>query len=134
MRRLAASPLSTSREHDRPARHPAGDLRALVAALAIGCLTDAAPAQPLLEIKPGSCPASFNPKSKGKLPVVLVGTSDFDVSDVDLLSLTLERADGVGGFVPPLDGPPGPKSLWIGLQRTKDFAEAWQVFGPPPET
>lgn len=32
------------------------------------------------------------------------------------------------------DGPPGPKPLWIGLQRTKDFAEAWLVFGPPPET
>jgi len=28
------------------------------------------------------------------------------------------------------DGPPGPKSLWIGLQRVTDFALAWTAFGP----
>lgn len=28
------------------------------------------------------------------------------------------------------DGPPGPKSLWIGLQRVSDFAIAWTTFGP----
>lgn len=28
------------------------------------------------------------------------------------------------------DGPPGPMTLWIGLQRTKDFAAAWLAFGP----
>jgi hypothetical protein len=30
------------------------------------------------------------------------------------------------------DGPPGPKVLWIGLQRMRDFALAWQHFGPGP--
>ncbi len=28
------------------------------------------------------------------------------------------------------DGPAGPKTLWIGLQRMTDFALAWQAFGP----
>ncbi len=28
------------------------------------------------------------------------------------------------------DGPPGPKVLWIGLQRARDFAAAWDAFGP----
>lgn len=28
------------------------------------------------------------------------------------------------------DGAPGPKSLWIGLQRVMDFALAWTTFGP----
>lgn len=28
------------------------------------------------------------------------------------------------------DGPPGPKAMWIGLQRTRDFAHAWSTFGP----
>jgi hypothetical protein len=28
------------------------------------------------------------------------------------------------------DGPPGPKSIWIGLQRMRDFAVAYQCFGP----
>jgi hypothetical protein len=35
-------------------------------------------------------------------------------------------------------GPPGPQTLWIGLQRTHDFATCWQLFGPdaqkPPLT
>jgi hypothetical protein len=32
------------------------------------------------------------------------------------------------------DGPPGPQTTWIGMQRVKDFAIAWQAFGPaaPP--
>jgi len=28
------------------------------------------------------------------------------------------------------DGPPGLKTFWIGLQRTRDFAHAWSTFGP----
>jgi hypothetical protein len=28
------------------------------------------------------------------------------------------------------DGPPGPKTLWVGLQRMRDFAVAWARFGP----
>jgi hypothetical protein len=28
------------------------------------------------------------------------------------------------------DGPPGPQTMWIGLQRMRDFATAWSAFGP----
>ena len=28
------------------------------------------------------------------------------------------------------DGPPGPQTMWIGLQRMRDFAAAWSAFGP----
>lgn len=28
------------------------------------------------------------------------------------------------------DGPPGPKTMWIGLQRMRDFTAAWIAFGP----
>jgi hypothetical protein len=28
------------------------------------------------------------------------------------------------------DGPPGPQTMWIGLQRMRDFAIAWDAFGP----
>jgi hypothetical protein len=28
------------------------------------------------------------------------------------------------------DGPPGPQTMWIGLQRMRDFASAWTAFGP----
>ena len=64
-----------------------------------------------LDIKPGSCPNSFNPKSHGVLPVALVGTVEFDPTEVDLSTLQLSRADGVGGSVAPNEGPPGPHSV-----------------------
>ena len=43
-----------------------------------------------VDIKPGSCPNPLNVKSKGVLPVALLGTEDFDVRDVDVASLRLE--------------------------------------------
>ena len=61
-----------------------------------------------LDIKPGGCPNPLNTKSKGYLPVALVGSASFDAADVDLESLELVRADGTGGGVAPNDGPPGP--------------------------
>ena len=69
------------------------------------------PAALSLDIKPGSCPNSFNPGSHGVLPVALVGTEDFDVAEVDLDSVRLRRVDGVGGEVAPNEGPPGPHSV-----------------------
>jgi hypothetical protein len=63
-----------------------------------------------LDVKPGGCPNSFNPKSHGVLPVALVGSDDFDVTRVDVASLRLARADGTGEPVAPLAGPPGPQT------------------------
>ncbi len=63
-----------------------------------------------LDIKPGSCPNSFNRNSHGVLPVALVGTDSFDPTEVDLSTVLLTRADGVGGSVAPHEGPPGPHS------------------------
>jgi hypothetical protein len=61
-----------------------------------------------LDIKPGSCPNPFNLKSNGKLPVALAGTAGFVVAQVKQSTLRLGRADGKGGSVPPIEGPPGP--------------------------
>lgn len=37
----------------------------------------------------------------------------------------------LGGYVDrPRKDPPGPQTLWIGLQRMHDFALCWQLFGP----
>ena len=64
----------------------------------------------LLDIKPGSCPNPFNRNSHGVLPLALVGTDAFDVMEIDVSSVLLSRADGVGGEVAPNEGPPGPHS------------------------
>jgi subtilisin-like proprotein convertase family protein len=50
-----------------------------------------------LDIKPGSCPNSFNARNFGVLPTAILGTQDFDVSQVDVSTLVISRADGVGG-------------------------------------
>jgi hypothetical protein len=49
--------------------------------------------QPLavnLDIKPGGCPNPMNSRSRGDLPVALLGTADFDVNSIDVASLQLE--------------------------------------------
>ncbi len=61
-----------------------------------------------LDIKLGSCPSSFNRGSHGVLPVASLATAAFDASQIDVSSVVLARADGVGGTVAPLSGPPGP--------------------------
>jgi hypothetical protein len=43
-----------------------------------------------VDIKPGSCPNPLNVKSKGVLPVAILGTEDFDVNDIDIASIRLE--------------------------------------------
>ena len=38
----------------------------------------------------------------------------------------------LGGYVnhPGRHDPPGPQTIWLGLQRTRDLAWAWNTFGP----
>jgi len=42
-----------------------------------------------VDIKPGSCPNPVNVKSKGVIPVAILGTADFDVALIDPASVTL---------------------------------------------
>jgi hypothetical protein len=49
-----------------------------------------APIEVAVDIKPGSCPNSLNTSARGKLPVAILGTMDFDVSQIDVSSLQLE--------------------------------------------
>jgi hypothetical protein len=54
-----------------------------------------------VDIKPGSCPNSFDVKSKGVLPVAVLGTMDFDVTTIDPGSIRLTR-EPVDCFVQPI--------------------------------
>ena len=42
-----------------------------------------------VDIKPQSCPNPLNVKSKGVLPVAILGTSDLDITEIDLETITL---------------------------------------------
>lgn len=66
------------------------------------------PGTPILEmirvyvdIKPGSCPNSFNVKNNGVLPVAVLGTMDFDVTTIDPDTIRLTR-EPVDCFVQPI--------------------------------
>ncbi len=70
-----------------------------------------------LVIKQGACPAPVNPASNGFTPMLLVGDTDFDVSQVTLASLELRRCDGIGDGVAPNMGPPGPGPQIVDLNH-----------------
>jgi len=61
-----------------------------------------------LDIKPGACPNTYNPRGNGYLRVAILGTPDLDAGHIDLASIQLSRGDCVGGWVLPNEGPPGP--------------------------
>jgi hypothetical protein len=42
------------------------------------------------DVRPGSCPNPFNPRSRGVVPAVVLGSSDLDVRDIDVASLRLQ--------------------------------------------
>jgi len=48
------------------------------------------PLQVPLDIKPGSCPNSFNLKSQGVLPAAILGTAELDIYTIDRASLRLK--------------------------------------------
>ena len=50
-------------------------------------ITSSAQVEIAIDIKPGSDPNSINLKSKGLIPVAILGSADFDVTDVDVTSL-----------------------------------------------
>jgi len=58
-----------------------------------------------VDIKPGSCPNSFNPKSKGILLVAILGTPDLDVHDIDVSSLFLEGVAPVRSHIEDMSAP-----------------------------
>jgi hypothetical protein len=52
------------------------------------------------------------------------------------LGLMVRLVAQLGGYInrPGRRDPPGPQTVWIGLQRTRDLAWAWTTFGPAAHT
>ena len=55
-----------------------------------------------LDIKPGSCPNPVNLKSRGVLPVAVLGTADFDAETIDPVTIQLSREGSEGVVKPPI--------------------------------
>lgn len=54
-----------------------------------------------LDIQPRRCPNGIRRGTNATVWVALLGTDDVAVADVDLSSIELQRADGVGAAIPP---------------------------------
>ncbi len=69
-------------------------------------LTVAEPVVPIsLDIKPGSCPNPVNVKSKGMLPVAILGTEEFEVSTIDAASIFLNGVPAIRSSYEDVAGP-----------------------------
>lgn len=72
----------------------------IITAWALLTLEKVAPLSPsisvFVDIKPGSCPNPLNVKNQGLLPLAILGTEDFDVTQIDpaTLKLNVEGEDG----------------------------------------
>ena len=73
-----------------------------------------------LDIKPQSCPNPVNVKSRGVLPVALLGTVNFDVSEVDLASVRLE---GVAPVRSGIEDVARPFDLFDNVEEANDCTE-----------
>ena len=70
-----------------------------------------------VDIKPQSCPNPLNVNAKGVLPVAILGTADFDVSQIDLASIKLE---GVSPLRSALEDVATPFVPFVGKEKAED--------------
>ncbi|MHC4455657.1 MAG: hypothetical protein ACYS0I_00990 [Planctomycetota bacterium] len=58
-----------------------------------------------VDIKPGSCPNPLNVRSKGVLPVAILGAKDLDVNTIDIASIRLEEVAPIRSSVKDVAAP-----------------------------
>lgn len=75
-----------------------------------------------------SCEAVFEPAEWKSVWKVVQGEDP--PRDAPTLGIMLRLAAQLGGYVPRKTSPPGPQTVWLGLQRMHDFALCWERFGP----
>ncbi|NOQ37295.1 hypothetical protein GQ472_00275 [archaeon] len=76
----------------------------IITTWALLTLEKSSPETPMIsvfvDIKPSSCPNPINTKSKGVLPVAVLGTYDFDVTTIDPASIRIKLDPGTDGVAP----------------------------------
>lgn len=76
-----------------------------------------------------SCEAVFTPAEWQSVYAIAQGTAAPKTPPT--LAVLIPIIASLGGYLGRKhDGPPGPQTMWIGLQRLRDFALAWSAFGP----
>jgi len=97
-----------------------------------------------MDIKPQSCPNPLNVNSKGVLPIAVLGTEDFDVTQIDPATIELEGVDPlrwvledvatpynpsgeVGEYMCTTDGPDGYQDLTLKFKTQEVVAALGSV-------
>ena len=62
--------------------------------------------QVVVDIKPGSCTNPLNVKSRGVLPVAILGTEDFDVNEIDIATIRLAGVAPIRSALEDIGAPP----------------------------
>ena len=68
--------------------------------------SDLEPTAVPLDIKPGSCTNPLNVKSRGVLPVAILGTEDFDVNEIDIATIRLAGVAPIRSALEDIGAPP----------------------------
>ncbi|MCP3979027.1 MAG: hypothetical protein GY716_06800 [bacterium] len=76
---------------------------------------------PTLLIRPLACPAPLNVDGHGVVKILMTGETGLDITALDLASVRIERADGIGGFVLPYDGTTGPGVVFADFNQPNDL-------------
>jgi len=63
------------------------------------------PLEVAVDVKPGSCPNPLNLKSRGVLPVAILGSEAFDVAAIDIASIRLEGVTAVRSAIEDVAAP-----------------------------
>jgi hypothetical protein len=75
---------------------------------------------PTVLIRPVACPAPLNVDGHGVVNILMTGEVDLDITALDLASVRIERADGVGSFALPYDGSVGPSIVFADVNQPND--------------
>ena len=77
-----------------------------------------------------SCEAVFEPCEWKSVWIAVKGTPP--PQEAPRLGELVCLVAQLGGYVhrPKRSDPPGPQTLWLGMQRMRDLAWAWDLFGP----
>ncbi len=73
-----------------------------------------------LDILPGECPNKLNPRRARTVRMAVLGTPTFEPWRINTTSLTLRRADGIGGVVRPIQRRSGTAVRFADVSRPSD--------------
>jgi hypothetical protein len=76
-----------------------------------------------IDIKPGSCPNSVNPKNTGKIAVAILGTGDFDVSTIEPCSVRLAGEPPLSAYIEDVSTPAAEGSCNCNLLGEDSFPD-----------